>query len=336
MPSLSAIVSGIQLRGKPYRKIPLANMQIPLVEYLITLTKEAPHRMSKSDSLLIGAHCSAAGGVHNALLEAQSIGATTLQLFTANQRRWENKPLTEEGIARWLELKEETGMQQIMSHDSYLINLGAPKPDVYTKSVQAFREEIERCIALDLTFMNFHPGSHLDEEPEKSLDRIVESLLAVEPLLEGSSLRLLLEATAGQGSNLGHRFEELAYILHRVKDTVPIGVCIDTCHIFAAGYDIRDYAAWEATLAEFDEVVGIEHLCALHVNDSKKGLGSRRDRHAPLGEGEIGIDCFKAMMAHPALKEIPKYLETPGGPEQWVKEIALLRSFADQPSKVSK
>ena len=284
--------------------------------------------MTSTKDLLIGAHASAAGGVYNALLEGQRIGATTIQLFTANQRQWKPKPLSDEDVAKWHETLKETDIKQIMSHDSYLINLGAPVPENLEKSRVAFRDEIDRCLKLKLAFCNFHPGSHLKEDRQLCLDRIVESLLEVEEQVADSDLRLLLEATAGQGSNVGNRFEELGYIIERVKGRIPIGVCIDTCHIFAAGYDIRTAEAWENTLEEFEKEVGIDHLYALHLNDSLKELGSRRDRHQPLGEGEIGIECFRVLMTHPKLRNLPKYLETPGGPDLWEKEIALLRDFA--------
>lgn len=281
--------------------------------------------------LLIGAHTSAAGGVHNALYEGKEIGATTIQLFTSNQRQWHSRSLSQEAIDLWKKALEETGLKSIMSHDSYLINLGAPDAEVLAKSRNAFREELIRSLQLDLRFVNFHPGAALKEGVTPCLDRIVDSLRGVKDLFTGKQhLTLLLEATAGQGSTVGASFEELAYIIERVKDDVPIGVCIDTCHIFAAGYDIRTKKALEHTLDEFDRIVGIRYLQALHLNDSLKDLGSRVDRHADLGKGMIGIDCFKAIMQDPRLKELPKYLETPGGPDTWKKEIALLKSFANK------
>lgn len=278
--------------------------------------------------LLIGAHTSAAGGVENALYEGQSIGATTIQLFTANQRQWHSKTLAQENIELWKKAIAETGIKKVMSHDSYLINLGAPDSEILTKSRHAFRQEIIRCLQLEISFMNFHPGSALKGGLEPCLDRIVESMLEVQDLFTGKNeLRLLIEATAGQGSTVGARFEELAYIVERTKKAIPVGVCIDTCHIFVAGYDIRTPQALKNTLDEFDRIVGIEHLYALHMNDSLKPLGSRVDRHADLGKGQIGIEAFKAIMREPRLKSLPKYLETPGGLEVWKEEIKLLRSF---------
>lgn len=282
----------------------------------------------QNSELLIGAHTSAAGGVQNALREGLSIGATTIQLFTANQKRWEGKPLDQQTIEAWNVALKETGIRSVMSHDSYLINLGGPDEENLLKSRKSFREEILRCQALGVTFLNFHPGAAVGRDPQECLDRICESLLGYAPLVGHGSLRLLLENTAGQGSAVGHRFEELAYIVGKVKHNIPIGVCVDTCHAFAAGYDIRTAEAWDTTLKVFDNVIGLEHLYAFHVNDSLKPLGSRVDRHASLGKGMIGLDSFKVLMTDPRTKNIPKYLETPEGPPVWKEEIAMLRRFA--------
>ncbi len=284
--------------------------------------------MKKEKTFLVGAHTSASGGAWCALEEGKEIGATTIQLFTANQKRWEGKPLQKEDIALWQAKLKETGLQQIMSHDSYLINLGAPNEENLLKSRKAFIEEIRRCEALGITYLNFHPGAALDGGEEACLDLICESLLLCEK--EVKSVRLLLETTAGQGSSVGYKFEHLDHIISKVKGKIPIGVCIDTCHIFASGYDIRDKKAFNKTIDEFDRVVGLEYLCAFHMNDSLKGLGSRVDRHQPLGEGMIGIDAFKFLMQDERTKYLPKYLETPGGTDQWKKEIPMLFSFAEE------
>ena len=289
--------------------------------------------MDGREQLLIGAHTSTAGGVHNALIRGQEIGATTIQIFTSNQKQWTGRVFSDEDLALWKEHLLSSGITDIMSHDSYLINLGSNKEELLAKSRKAFREEIKRCLALDLTYMNFHPGSATGAPEEDCLERIVESLIALEPLLEGKKTRLLIETTAGQGSTVGHRFEHLGYIIERVKGKIPIGVCIDTCHIFAAGYDIRDEAAWEKTLNEFDGKIGLQHLYAFHVNDSLQPFGSRKDRHANLGKGEIGLKCFETMMTHPKMRLIPKYLETPNGEVMWKDEIAMLRSFTCITSK---
>lgn len=283
---------------------------------------------TSKEKLLIGAHTSAAGGVHKALLHGQRIGATTIQFFTSNQRQWAGKPISDEELKRWNQAKEETGLKELMTHASYLMNLGAPNPENLVKSRKALVDEIERCHQLELSYMNFHPGAALTDSVETCLDRIIESLLEVEKLASSGPTRLLLEATAGQGSTLGHEFEHLNYIIRGVEKKIPIGVCIDTCHIFAAGYDIRNKKTWDKTLKEFDDVVGLKHLYALHVNDSKFPIGKKRDRHASLGEGEIGNEGFKAMMQHPALRELPKYLETPNS-EIWPEEIQQLRDYAE-------
>ena len=256
--------------------------------------------------LWIGAHTSAAGGVHNAIYEGQSIGASAIQLFTSNQKQWNGRRFTPEEISLWEKALAETGIDQVMSHDSYLINLGA----------------------LKIPYLNFHPGTAGEGTEEQCLQTIIESLLELEELAAQGPTRLLLEATAGQGTSVGHRFEHLACILRGAEKRIPLGVCIDTCHIFAAGYDIRTKESFAATLKEFDEIVGLSHLCAFHLNDSMKDLGSRVDRHAPLGKGKIGIEAFEFLMQHPKLTQLPKYLETPDGPELWKQEIALLKDFA--------
>jgi deoxyribonuclease IV len=281
-----------------------------------------------ADQLLIGAHTSAAGGPHNALLEGKSIGATTIQLFTANQRQWRAKPLTEEKVDLFKKTREETGIKAIMSHAGYLINLGSSNSDLLKKSREAFREEIERSLELELTFVNFHPGAATQDSRESCLDRIVASLLAVEEFFVDDDTRLLLEATAGQGSTVGCTFQELAYILERTYKKVPMGVCLDTCHIFAAGYDIRTAQGWIQTLEAFEQTIGIKHLYAFHLNDSSAPFASKKDRHANLGEGAIGLESFKYLMTSELTRDIPKYLETPGGPPIWEKEIWMLREFA--------
>lgn len=284
--------------------------------------------MPDKEHLLLGAHTSASGGVHNALLEGKEIGATTVQLFTSNQKQWHGRELTPEMIKVWKETLKETGLSHIMSHDSYLINLGGPRQEILEKSRKAFSEEILRCLQLGVTFLNFHPGASLDGDVQECLDRIVESLLLVQPLLDQGSTRLLLETTAGQGSSVGHRFEQLAYIIGKVQGRIPIGVCIDTCHIFVAGYDIRTSEGWNKVLTEFDQIVGLPYLYAFHINDSTKDLGSRVDRHAPLGEGKIGWDCFRFLMTDPRTRSLPKYLETPNGTELWKEEIKQLKQWS--------
>jgi deoxyribonuclease-4 len=280
--------------------------------------------------ILIGAHTSAAGGVHNALLEGKEIGATTVQLFTSNQKRWEGKEISQEEIHLFKQTLQETGLSHIMSHDSYLINLGCPNSVNLEKSKKAFVQELTRCHQLELSYLNFHPGAALGASEQLCLETIVKSLEELIPIIEKGSTRLLLEATAGQGSSVGYTFEHLGYLIKCLHKKIPIGVCIDTCHIFAAGYDIRTKEALDHTLKQFDEIVGLKHLYAFHLNDSVKPLHSRVDRHAPLGKGEIGMDCFCHLMQDPRTKHLPKYLETPDGPPLWKEEIHILKQFADR------
>ncbi len=278
-------------------------------------------------TLLIGAHTSAAGGSHNALYQGQEIGATTIQLFTSNQKQWTGRTVTPEDVALWQKALQETGITHVMSHDSYLINLGAASLEVLIKSRRAFREEIERCHLLNIPYLNFHPGAYTSSSEAECLDTIIQSLLECEELVQKGKTKLLLETTAGQGTSVGHKFEHLGYIIKAVCHKIPIGVCIDTCHIFVAGYDIRTEDGWEKTLKEFDETIGLQYLSAFHMNDSMKDFGSRVDRHADIGEGKIGVESFRFLMQNTSQ---PKYLETPSGPPKWKIEIATLREYAQE------
>jgi len=281
----------------------------------------------KHHDCFIGAHTSTSGGLENAIIEAHSIGANTFQCFTSNQKRWIGREISDKDLEVWNQTLEKYPMKYIMSHDSYLINLGAFSEEVHEKSKIAFSDELKRCHKLNLSFLNFHPGAYTEGDEQECLEKIVKTLKSMSHLAEKGNTRLLIEATAGQGTTVGYCFEHLGFLVDELKHDLPIGVCIDTCHIFAAGYDVRNKKAWDETLAEFDKKVGLKHLYALHVNDSMKPFGSRKDRHAALGEGEIGLEGFKAMMQDPRLQHIPKYLETPEGPEVWKKEIALLKSY---------
>ena len=276
-----------------------------------------------------GAHVSASGGVENAVKNAKDIGATAFALFTKNQRQWIAPKLTAEQIANFREAMAEAGFSaaQILPHDSYLINLGHPDQEGLEKSRESFFEEMHRCELLGLDRLNFHPGSHLKRISEEgSLDRIAESInMALE---RTKGVTAVLENTAGQGSNLGYKFEHLAYIIDRVEDKSRVGVCLDTCHSFAAGYDLRTKEACDATFAEFDRVIGFNYLRGMHLNDAMRPLGSHIDRHSPMGEGEIGIECFKYIASDPRFDNIPLILETPDE-ERWAQEIAQLRGFAN-------
>ncbi len=275
----------------------------------------------------IGAHVSASGGVHNAPLNAAKIGATAFALFTKNQRQWSSPQLTQQQIEEFKSncAKHGYSPQQILPHDSYLINLGHPESEGLEKSRLAFCDEMSRCQALGLDRLNFHPGSHLRKiSAEESLDRIAESINIA--LDKTSGVTAVIENTAGQGSNLGFSFYHLAHIIERVEDKSRVGVCLDTCHTFAAGYDLVGHSACEHTFAEFDEVVGFGYLRGMHLNDAMKGLASRVDRHAPLGEGMIGLPCFEYIMADKRFENIPLILETPDE-ERWSAEIEMLRGM---------
>lgn len=275
----------------------------------------------------IGAHVSAGGGVENAPKNAHAIGATAFALFTKNQRQWLAKPLTEEEIVRFKSACAEYGYapSQILPHDSYLINLGNPDNEALEKSRQSFIEEMRRCQLLGLDRLNFHPGSHLRViSEEESLDRIAASINLALERIEG--VTAVIENTAGQGSNLGYRFEQLRYLIDRVEDKSRVGVCIDTCHSFAAGYDLRSAELCEETFAEFDRVVGFEYLKGMHLNDAMKPRGSKVDRHSSLGDGLIGWECFRYICSDPRFENIPLILETPDE-SRWAEEIATLKGF---------
>jgi len=278
----------------------------------------------------VGAHVSASGGVFNAPINATNIGAKAFALFTKNQRQWAAKPLDTKTIDQFKRNLEESGIlpKHILPHDSYLINLGHPELDKRGKSFDAFVDEVERCMLLGLDRLNFHPGSHLKKmSEEECLDAIAESMNRTLERTEGVSL--VLENTAGQGSNLGWRFEHLAQIIDKVEDKSRVGVCIDTCHMFTAGYDIRTQEAYDATWAEFDKVVGFNYLMGMHINDSKPDLGSHVDRHDSIGKGKIGLDAFRFIMNDARMDDIPLILETIDE-SIWKEEIALLYSFEKQ------
>ena len=282
----------------------------------------------------VGAHVSARGGVENAPLNALEIGAHAFALFTKNQRQWKAKPLSEESIAAFRENLDKAGIkpEHVLPHDSYLINLGHPETEALEKSRAAFIDEMQRCEQLGLKLLNFHPGSHLGKISEdESLERVAESIEMA--LAQTEDVIAVIETTAGQGTNLGYRFEQLAKIIEGVRDKTRVGVCIDTCHIFTAGYDLRTGADCDATFDAFDRIVGFDYLMGMHLNDSKPDLGSRVDRHESLGKGKIGWDAFEYIMQDERFDEIPLVLETVD-PSIWADEIDQLYIFAgDEPER---
>ncbi len=293
----------------------------------------------------VGAHVSASGGVDNAPLNAMAIGAKAFALFTKNQRQWVAKPLETKTIDAFQKNLEDSGIlpKHILPHDSYLINLGHPEVEKLEKSRDAFVDELERCRILGLDRLNFHPGSHLVKIPKKDpeymdklmqaelgcLDVIGESLNRAIEATPDSNVKLVIENTAGQGSNLGYKFEHLAHIIDKVEDKSRVGVCIDTCHMFTAGYDIRTREAYDETWNSFDKIVGREYLMGMHINDSKPPLGSRVDRHHSLGQGEIGWDAFRFIMNDSRMDDIPLVLETIDE-SIWAEEIRALYALIEE------
>ncbi len=275
----------------------------------------------------VGAHVSASGGVENAPKNAAAIGANAFALFTKNQRRWDAKPLTDKSIANFKASCHELGFlpEQILPHDSYLINLGHPETEALQRSRSAFIDEMQRCEQLGLCYLNFHPGSHLKKITESEcLTRIAESI--DQAVSETDGVIAVLETTAGQGTNLGFRFEQLAEIIDKVRNKERVGVCIDTCHIFAAGYDLRTQEACEKSFGEFERLIGFDKLFGMHLNDAKSTFESRVDRHHSLGMGEIGWAPFRYVMQDDRFRGIPLVLETIDE-TIWPEEVQQLRQF---------
>ena len=278
----------------------------------------------------VGAHVSASGGVYNAPINAMAIGAKAFALFTKNQRQWAAKELDTKTIDKWFKELEKSGIQakHILPHDSYLINLGHPELEARAKSFDGFVHEIQRCEILKLDRLNFHPGSHLRKiSEEECLNNIAESMNKAIDITK--DVKLVIENTAGQGSNLGYKFEHLAYIIDKIEDKSRVGVCIDTCHMFTAGYDIRTREAYDKTWNEFDSIVGRKYLMGMHINDSKPELGSRVDRHDSLGLGKIGWDAFRFIMNDDRMNDIPLVLETINE-EIWAQEIQALYDLVEK------
>ena len=280
-------------------------------------------------SKFVGAHVSASGGVFNAVANARSIGAKAFALFTKNQRQWNGKELDSDTIDKFKKALLDSGIlpKYVLPHDSYLINLGHPEDDQREKSMEAFLDEVHRCELLGLDRLNFHPGSYLKKISEdECLGKIAEAMNITLDKTKGVSL--VIENTAGQGSNLGWRFEHLAQIIDKVEDKSRVGVCIDTCHMFSAGYDIRTREAYDKSWSEFDKIVGFKYLMGMHINDSKAKFGSHVDRHHSLGKGEIGLDAFRFIMNDERMNDIPLILETIDD-SIWKEEIELLYSFVN-------
>jgi len=262
-------------------------------------------------TILLGAHMSIAGGVHRAVERAASIGCTTMQMFVKNNNQWRGKTLEAEDIATYKKLLRESSIGPVVVHDTYLINLCATNNDILQKSREALKDELDRCETLDVDYLNFHPGSHMGAGEEDGMKRIAESLNMIHEQTVGYRVKSVIETTAGQGTAIGYRFEHLRQIIDLVEQQERMAVCVDTCHIFAAGYDIVTEAGYEQTFNEFDSIIGLDRLVAFHVNDAKRERGSRIDRHEHIGKGTIGKAGFRLLMNDARFTAIPKILETP-------------------------
>jgi len=281
------------------------------------------------ESLLLGAHMSIGGGVHTAIERGCSIQCTAIQIFVKNNMQWFARPLTDQEIRAFLEHRQRRELQSIFAHANYLINPAATNPQFLANSIRALSEELIRADQLELPFLVLHPGAHLGAGEEAGLEKVVESINRVFRKIPKVKTRIALETTAGQGSCLGHRFEQIAHIIKSVREPERLSVCLDTAHVFAAGYDIGSEAGVRKTFQEFNRVIGLKHLAAIHLNDSKTSRGSRVDRHEHIGKGRIGLDAFRFIMTDRRFRKIPKVLETPKGKEmrEDVANLKTLRSL---------
>ncbi|MFO8051329.1 MAG: deoxyribonuclease IV [Thermoplasmatota archaeon] len=277
--------------------------------------------------MILGAHVSTAGGIQNSVDNAEEIGCTSFQVFTKNQRQWIAPPLREEDVSAFRERLGSSGLGPVLSHGSYLMNLSNPKPTVFERSKKAVIDELERCHLLDIPYFVMHPGSHLGRGVKAGVERMVQGMDDIFFSFDGPQI-ILLETTAGQGTNLGSRFEHLIRIIEGCSFPERLGICFDTCHTYTAGYNIRSRGSYEETMEEFGSVIGMGRLKAVHLNDTEMKLGSGKDRHASIGQGEIGTEGFSNLVNDRKLKDIPGILETPGGPEGYRKDLNVLRGLS--------
>jgi deoxyribonuclease-4 len=280
-----------------------------------------------AETVLLGAHVPTTGGVPNAPGNGRLVAATAIQIFTRNQRQWACKPLGAAEAAAFRAALRGSGVRAVLAHASYLINLASVVPDFLEKSRHALAEELRRCHRLGIPYAVVHPGAHMGAGEKAGLDAVARSLDHVLARTRGRDVTVLLEVTAGQGTCLGHSFEQLAGILDRVKEPERLGVCLDTCHLNASGYDIVSAEGYEETMASFARTVGLRKLKAIHLNDAKSARGSRLDRHERAGRGLLGVETFRRILNDPRLRRVPMVVETPGPIEEWKKEIELLRGL---------
>jgi deoxyribonuclease-4 len=286
--------------------------------------------------MYLGAHVSTSGGVDRAPANGVQLGCEAIQVFTKNQMQWRAKPLSGEEITAYKNAFSASGISVAVSHDSYLINLCSPEEVKLLQSITSFEDEVERCELLGIPYLVFHPGSHMGAGEKEGLKTIAASLNQVLDKKKGYSTQLLLEITAGQGTNLGCTFEQLAEIIDQVKDQSRVGVCVDSCHLFAAGYDIRAKAGYEETFKKLDAVIGLKKVKAFHLNDSKKGLGSKVDRHEHIGQGALGLEAFRLLVNDDRFQGLPMLLETPGGDAEYEKNLQALKELRSGGSKGKK
>ncbi|MFX0163044.1 MAG: deoxyribonuclease IV [Candidatus Hodarchaeota archaeon] len=277
--------------------------------------------------MLLGAHVSIAGGFDKAVIRGENIGCDSIQIFTKSQRQWSAKKIDESQVKLFKKALSRSRIKAVVVHTAYLINLASPKKDTLEKSQKAFLEEMDRAETLGIPYLVHHPGAHLDVGEKKGIELIAEGLNISLSARRGYKVMPLLETTAGQGTNLGYKFEELVAIRDLLEEKERVGVCLDTSHIFAAGYDIRTKDAYEKTMETFDEIIGLSLLKAVHLNDSKIDLGKRVDRHEHIGKGKIGLEAFSFLVNDERLKSIPGCLETPGSEEDFKKNLQTLRTL---------
>jgi deoxyribonuclease-4 len=281
--------------------------------------------------LLAGAHMSIAGGIHRAIERGMQTRCRTIQIFLKNSNQWKARPLTDEDRIRFQQAQKDSGIRPVLAHDSYLINLASPDPGLYRKSLDAFVEEMQRANFLGIPYLILHPGAHRNAGLKAGVASVARALRRALDLV-GPPVTLLLENTAGQGTSIGYRFEQLAAILEKVRNPDRVGICLDTCHAFAAGYDIRTADGYRRTLGELERLIGVERILAFHINDSRRDLGCRVDRHFHIGKGFIGLDAFRFLIKDSRFRTIPKILETPKGPgfREDLKNLATLQSLWDE------
>ena len=291
------------------------------------------NKKQKKHILLLGGHMSIAGGMYKAIVRGQEIGCTAIQVFTKSNRQWGAKPLTQEDVTHFKKTWKESSIKSIISHSTYLINLGSPKKEIFKKSLASLEDELQRCIKLGIPYLVLHPGSCLDSSEQQCIKQIASAL---DELLEKTKgkVKILLETMAGQGTGVGHSFEQIAEIFGYCTQKRRLGVTLDTCHIFAAGYDVRTKKGYEHVISQFDKVIGLHKLKAMHINDSMRDLGTRVDRHEDIGEGKIGLDAFRYLFNDERFFDIPKILETPEGtPENYAMNMCVIKMLLTPKTK---